>query len=192
VSTFSKVPAALILQSVTDGTKEFEAVAKAGERHQHNYYAWQYARRLYGLIPTCYDSNDFQSMRRIFLRQNIAWCKKHPGDVSGWSFLLFLMQQPGHDEAEHVDTIKDVLAFAEAIQWQKEALWHFLRTEVGCSEKLLPKDRNHFITRIRGLLETSVSMPSLTESPDASQRKTRSVPQRAIDWIDKFGINADL
>jgi hypothetical protein len=192
VSTFSKVPASVTLQSAPDVTKEFEAVLKAAERHQHNYYAWQYARRMYSLIHALCDSVDVQSVRTTFLVQNLAWCKKHPSDVSGWSFLLFLMQQPGYDEAEHVDTIKDVLAFVEAIRWQKEALWHFLRTDVGRSKNLLPEDRKHLIARIKDLLEAPASNPSPTDTSNAPILEFKSIPLRALDWIDEFGITTAL
>jgi hypothetical protein len=172
-------------------TKEFEAVLKAGERHQHNYYAWQYARRLYGLIPILCESTDAQSLRTSLLSQIMAWCKKHPRDISGWSFIMFLMQQREYDETEHVNTIKDVLAFAEALQWQKEALWHFLRTDVGRSRLLSSEDRKYCIARMKEVVEALISNQSLTDTSDASQHKLKSVPQKALDWIDEFGITAE-
>jgi hypothetical protein len=189
MSTFIQMPTSSVHpQLVPDVAKEIDAVLKAGERHKHNYYAWQYARRLCGSLHVSCELADRRPLTVRITSQILAWCRKNPGDISGWTFLLFLMHQPDYEEAEHINTIEEVLAFAEAMRWQKEALWHYLRTDVGCSKALSPGRREQLVARIRTLVELLASTPSPNDTHDAAQQKCKSAPQKALNWIDDFGI----
>ncbi|KAK6340142.1 hypothetical protein TWF730_001912 [Orbilia blumenaviensis] len=59
--------------------KEVSTVLRAAEAHPKNYYAWTYARWLVGVQGVGFNHEDV-----------VSWCMKHPGDVSGWSFLAWL------------------------------------------------------------------------------------------------------
>ncbi|KAL8797403.1 MAG: hypothetical protein Q9195_000558 [Heterodermia aff. obscurata] len=73
--------------------KELAVVMKAGERHPRNYYAWNYARDL--LRAICGGEEELGTRKVLMgesLREVHYWCLQHPGDISGWSFLLFLLR----------------------------------------------------------------------------------------------------
>jgi hypothetical protein len=171
--------------------KEFDAVLKAGERHRHNYYAWQYARRIHGFLDVSAVPADKRLLAHSWTKDLMAWCKRNPSDISGWSFLLFLMQQPNYNAKDHIANIEEVLAFVEAMHWQKEALWHCLRTDVGCSKSLSSRDRERFIARIRRLVRFLAITPSPNDEEDAAQQKCKSTPQRALNWINDFGVTSE-
>ena len=78
--------------------EELSIVLKAGERHPRNYYAWEYARHIFRIFGTFEEgSRDVVSQRnnQIILVETLKtvhqWCLMHPRDISGWSFLVFLL-----------------------------------------------------------------------------------------------------
>jgi hypothetical protein len=188
----------IFFKSAPNVTNEFDAVLKAGERHKHNYYAWQYSRRLYNLIKKIAEPAELKTLHVHVLRLVLAWCKQHPSDTSGWSFLSFLMQQSGlekngSDEASYINTIEEVLAYVETVGWQKEALWHYLRTDVGCNKNLDSTNRPKLVEKLRTIVHILDSAPSPTKTLDnTAQLKLKSVPQEALDWIHEFGIASEL
>ncbi|EPS41808.1 hypothetical protein H072_4206 [Dactylellina haptotyla CBS 200.50] len=58
---------------------EISTILRAAESHPKNYYAWTYARHLVLANHITFNHEDL-----------IAWCTRHPADVSGWSFLAWL------------------------------------------------------------------------------------------------------
>ncbi len=102
---------------------ELHIVMRAGERHPRNYYAWGYARALFAFILTIRSSSPnhhipsssfsaFPSdsapksesesaastalpLVLSVLRLTHNWCMAHPRDISGWTFLIFLIQKLG-------------------------------------------------------------------------------------------------
>lgn len=115
----------LELDNVSAGQKsafwrsELAAVCKSGQQHPKNYYAWQYARRLMPSIKSPEIIDEFALSVK-------DWCCKHPSDISGWSFLLFLVPdlQP---RSKRQDLVKDVLNYAINLQAEQESLWVFIR-----------------------------------------------------------------
>ncbi|KAF2035499.1 protein prenylyltransferase [Setomelanomma holmii] len=99
---------------------ELSTVCKSGERHPKNYYAWQYARNLMSRI------DDREAM--VDCAQHIKdWCCKHPSDISGWSFLAYLI--PEMERAwERENIVRDVIRYAMNFHSENESLWMFLRT----------------------------------------------------------------
>lgn len=109
---------------------ELEVVLKAAEMHQHNYYAFQYARRVLpqALKFLVADEKETTVTRTSQIHQAVTdrlllWCKAHPGDTSGWSFLEFWLRS----HPQHSTIIPGVLKYATNMSWQGEALWSFLR-----------------------------------------------------------------
>ena len=94
-------------------------VLVSGERHPKNYYAWMHARDLiYRQAPSTGDE---------LILATKKWCYKHHNDISGWMFLLFLLERwPGEME----EFIGEVLSLAIAFGWKNESVWYFLRNLV--------------------------------------------------------------
>ena len=80
--------------------RELRIVTKAAERHPANYYAWNYLRDLFAAVSAVSGGDVGREMGRAFrealavrsMREVHAWCLRHPRDVSGWSFLVFLLR----------------------------------------------------------------------------------------------------
>lgn len=111
---------------------ELTAVCISGERHPKNYYAWQYARNLWFLIRINWEATgaqggDLQNLAGACVGQVAEWCRVHPGDISGWSFLAYML--PSVDStAERTRIVDQALEYAVNINWQGESLWWFVRT----------------------------------------------------------------
>ena len=63
-----------------------KVVLQAADRHKSNYHAFLYARRLLAFLPGMLVSEDLVGRVHMF-------CLKHPRDISGWSFLAFLLER---------------------------------------------------------------------------------------------------
>ena len=123
--------------------RELETVMKAGERHPRNYYAWEYARQLYWLF-------DAASARHALLwdRQQLtvqalgvirAWCLMHPRDISGWGYLVFLLERGREftrrntvDSAKMVEreierVMRETGEFVKKYKWKGESIEWFLK-----------------------------------------------------------------
>lgn len=76
---------------------ELGIVMKAGERHPRNYYAWQYARLLFEMVEGDLDMATRREQEPVVetLGRVKEWCLLHPRDVSGWAFLVWLMERVG-------------------------------------------------------------------------------------------------
>lgn len=120
---------------------ELTIILRSAERHQHNYYAWQYARRLVSLLEPILSQEKSVEVRVSsgLLEETFTWCLQHPSDTSGWSFLLFLMQRPSPNTEKITITMRKIAKFAASYRWNKEALWHFLRTALLMTE-VVPED----------------------------------------------------
>lgn len=113
---------------------ELDAVFAAGERHPKNYYAWQYARHLFVKLQRKHtDGTDrswtvsYNSLMEMLTPLVKIWCCKHPSDISGWSFLSFLL--PRLESITMRQTmVEEVLDYAINLRFVHESLWVFLRT----------------------------------------------------------------
>ncbi|KAL8666213.1 MAG: hypothetical protein Q9202_001720 [Teloschistes flavicans] len=94
---------------------EMDIVMQAGERHARNYYAWNYARDVVRWARTAAEAgrghaeelagegmrgmvgleSDMEEEEEEEWKDRVAkvhrWCLAHPRDISGWSFLVFLL-----------------------------------------------------------------------------------------------------
>ena len=102
--------------------REMAVVLAAAERHRCNYYAWAHARRVVGGAA----SGDGERVLADVARDVERWCRAHPGDTSGWSFLGWCVRRPGRAVADNDRLVERVLGFAERIGWEREALWRFV------------------------------------------------------------------
>lgn len=78
---------------------------KAGDRHPKNYYAWSYARQLLTALSTGeilpspahqigkhqIDPTRMNQIATTSILPVQKWCLAHPRDISGWTFLEYLL-----------------------------------------------------------------------------------------------------
>ncbi|CAN8103759.1 unnamed protein product [Discula destructiva] len=94
----------------------------AGERHPKNYYGWCHARWLTSLIPEHQRSDVLQGL----VAATKSWCFRNHVDISGWSFLLFLLMKL--DGSASSSVLSETLKLAISLPWTNESTWDFLRT----------------------------------------------------------------
>jgi len=139
---------------------ELGVVERSGDRHPRNYYAWAYARWLLDFIAER-DPNGSAEGSTLFLAKRSAWrihdwCLAHPTDISGWSFLVYLLQLMKHEPGLQREIFESVWEFTSKLSWEGEAVWWFLRT-VLAMEGIMPagKRRQYFQSIVEGLQERS-------------------------------------
>ncbi|KAL8755671.1 MAG: hypothetical protein Q9184_004728 [Pyrenodesmia sp. 2 TL-2023] len=122
--------------------KELQIVMKAGERHSGNYHAWNHAREMVRLVmlflPTRTEewyenktvTKEIGEAWRSWIGALHRWCLGHPRDISGWSFLVFLMDQPMRHAEHGKDAVRDVFQntenFVKRFEWQGRSVDWFL------------------------------------------------------------------
>ncbi|KAF2872334.1 hypothetical protein BDV95DRAFT_492149, partial [Massariosphaeria phaeospora] len=136
---------------------ELNAVMKAGEQHPKNYYAWQYARRLF----TRTDNAHHHSFLVASAFSVKAWCCKHPSDISGWAFLIFLLPKL-QSVTTRMTVVKQVLEFATSLHFDKESLWAYLRTVLA--DATLEAERGVAVSLLRDYQKESTSTGAETSS----------------------------
>lgn len=136
------------IQKPCDVQRELtEVVMVAAERHPRNYYAWLQMR---WILETCagvgctkraldgYKSVELDYEPVLIAVQN--WCLRHPGDTSGWSFLLFVLFAEKFSEdttssfcpiEAHSSVFQEVLWSLNSFKWTHESIWVFLKTLAG-------------------------------------------------------------
>lgn len=139
---------------------ELGVVERSGDRHPRNYYAWAYARWLFEFIAER-DASGPAEGSNLFLARCSAWrihdwCLAHPTDISGWSFLAYLLQLMEHEPELQRGIFESVWEFTSKLSWEGEAVWWFLRT-VLAMEGIMPagKRRQYFRSIVEGLQERS-------------------------------------
>lgn len=134
---------------------ELVTVKRAGERHPRNYYAWNYARVLFEhLSLSLWGGVDYEMKRGIrrelatrSIRDVHRWCLQHPRDISGWSFVVFLLHvgdyvgdEDGEFEDEVGRAVRETREFVrkfgrrgESVEWFSRAVERFNAITVGNS-----------------------------------------------------------
>ncbi|KAF2794916.1 protein prenylyltransferase [Melanomma pulvis-pyrius CBS 109.77] len=128
---------------------ELDAVLKSGEWHPKNYYAWQYARRLLTRVESLY-ANDSDHAWKASYHEFLAtcasliraWCCLNPSDISGWTFLSFLLPRLNSLTSRR-RIVQQVLDYAINLQAKQESLWVFLRTVLA--DSILGHERDALI-----------------------------------------------
>ncbi|KAF5575255.1 prenyltransferase [Fusarium pseudoanthophilum] len=137
----------------------------SGERHPRNYYAWCHARYLVNtfVLPSSSSQKKISSM--IIASQK--WCFAHRNDISGWQFLLFLLdKQP----AETSPVFRETLKLAASFKWRNESVWYFLR--LVTARGVTNSDKEEFESLRKALWETAFE--------DSIEKKTL---ERAEQWL---------
>ncbi|KAG7407888.1 hypothetical protein LZL87_005828 [Fusarium oxysporum] len=136
----------------------------SGERHPRNYYAWCHARYLVNtFIPP---SSSQEGISRMIIATQ-KWCFAHHNDISGWQFLMFLLdKQP----AETSPVFRETLKLAASFKWRNESAWYFLR--LVAARGVTNTDKEEFESLRKTLWETA--------SEDSVEKKTL---ERAEQWL---------
>ena len=148
-------------------SSELAVILESGEHHPMNYYAFSYIRqfidllaRLLAQLPLDPSDNGLQPQQdQIFpsthgrimkslslrgvLQKTHTWCLSHPGDISGWSFLSFLLDK-ADDPSVRKSTVERTVQYATDIAWEGEALWSFLDNAVAKFDIPLDKSMAQF------------------------------------------------
>lgn len=95
-----------------------DVIFVSAERHPRNYYAWCHARLLLDLVGDL----DMD----ILVEDTKKWCFGHRSDISGWTFLQFLLERCHEDVL--LSVFRDTLELVESFRWRNESVWCFLRT----------------------------------------------------------------
>jgi hypothetical protein len=136
---------------------ELAVVLRAGEQHPKNYYAFSYMRQLHSAASRLFAFGDAAALVRqgntdsgelclssqlaqCMVDPTLTWCLAHPRDISGWTFLFFLLdtgivptdcyekdqgREPLISKGKNV--IDKVIHFAVNIAaWEGESLWTFV------------------------------------------------------------------
>ncbi|EJT69300.1 hypothetical protein GGTG_12919 [Gaeumannomyces tritici R3-111a-1] len=158
-------------------------VMVSAERHPRNYYAWCHARFLVAPLVSrssnpreggvdCYNG----ALEKI-LDSTKRWAFSHHTDVSGWSFLWFLLWPPaatwvqeGPGTSRAAAVVAEAAELAVSLRWTNQSVWTFLRTAAAVG--LLPHGRSVY-ERLRA------SLPH--DSPGLETLR------RAEDWTRDFG-----
>lgn len=147
---------------------ELNAVCKSGERHPKNYYAWQYARRLFVKARQSHTSSGVSQEKLILTCAALvkAWCLKHPSDISGWSFLIYVVPSIP-SVPQRAEIVQQVLEYAISLRWPGQSLWNFIRTVLAGSA--LQDERAPLIQEVHDY---------------ASKTASEHCARHAAKWID--------
>ncbi|KAK0706800.1 hypothetical protein B0T26DRAFT_654770 [Lasiosphaeria miniovina] len=154
--------------SVDVASDVVHVVSVAGERHPRNYYAWCHARFLSDLDPEDQGGKLLAAVK--------DWCWKHHTDISGWSFLYYLLSARGSPgSAASSATFSQVLERVRSLRLANESVWVFLRT-LAASGLVGEKEYAELVTVGHGL--------SGAAAAPTDQRVLRS----AMEWCDTYRL----
>jgi hypothetical protein len=143
-----------------------DVVFVAGERHPRNYYAWCHARFLMGLKSGISRPDILASVQ--------AWCFQHHTDISGWSFLSFLLhQESGSDIEVGCTTFTDVLNMVNSLRLANESVWVFLRTLAA--SRLVGDEQCAQLRAVQAAILENLTTPA-----------DQAVLRAAIDWCEAY------
>ncbi|KAK4167348.1 hypothetical protein QBC43DRAFT_140408 [Cladorrhinum sp. PSN259] len=143
-----------------------DIVCVAGERHPRNYYAWCHARFLMSLGN---NTNGQELLKTIQ-----AWCFQHHTDISGWTFLGFLLHVKSISDSRAINSVStQVLELVNSLRLVNESVWVFLRT-LAASGLIGDEEYSRFQHVQRQLVQVS------TDQAD------KAVLRSAIDWCESY------
>ena len=111
--------------------RELNIVMLAGGKHLANYYAWNYARDVLVLLESFMDGCSQQmDMAESSLEMIKQWCFQHPRDVSGWTFLVWLIERVS-GSSSRLGIVRGLLVDVDkwkcTMQWEGAAVDAFVK-----------------------------------------------------------------
>lgn len=161
-----------LLKSLTDDLTD--NVFISAERHPRNYYAWSHARYLVEVSPVAPGLGDAVEVTK-------KWCFKHHDDVSGWMYLLFVMDQLQAEKKrsgtescgrDSEKIFEETVNLAKSFRWRNESVWYFLRNFV--SSGLLGDGEKEAFRTALGDLEKGASPQDV------------AILRRAGTWLEQW------
>jgi len=144
------------------GAAELDVVRRSAQAHPRNYYAWEHAR----WVGAAMDGEESAAA----LRAQVGWCRRHVADVSGWTFLAWLLDRAAPPLRAQV--LADTLEYATVVPGH-EALWAFVRIAargVG---------RDAWLRALRGVAWEAYG--------DGEERaRDRMLRERTCAWLDRW------
>ncbi|KAM4066868.1 prenyltransferase [Hirsutella rhossiliensis] len=112
----------------------------SAERHPRNYYAWCHARLLIGLLESD-DKTRTDAAVSTILGDTKRWCFGHHNDISGWMFLLFLLEWC---PAGVASVLSETMQLTESFRWRNESVWCFLRSMMLAARVAGPQEEQFY------------------------------------------------
>ncbi|KAL2013945.1 hypothetical protein VTN00DRAFT_1470 [Thermoascus crustaceus] len=117
---------------------ELNVALRAGELHPKNYYAFSYMRQLHSVLSRAMEGdisqnragegesvNHSSELAGYLVDPVLTWCLAHPRDISGWIFLLYLLEASAVKQVQK-NVVRKVVQFALNVGWESESLWTFV------------------------------------------------------------------
>ncbi|KAF2441545.1 hypothetical protein P171DRAFT_337908, partial [Karstenula rhodostoma CBS 690.94] len=105
---------------------ELDAAIKAGERHPKNYYAWLYARRVVRKRRESLGGAEWEDFLGTCAQKVKVWCMLHVGDISGFSFLVWVLGLVGAP-GERARVVREMVRYVMDVRLANESPWTFVR-----------------------------------------------------------------
>ncbi|GAB1191520.1 hypothetical protein APSETT444_000699 [Aspergillus pseudonomiae] len=155
---------------------ELDIVFRAGELHPRNYYAFNYIRQVVGVLSNATKAQEGPSaLAESILDSTLSWCLAHPSDISGWMFMLYLLEAVPRADLQ-LNTVQRVVRYALDVGWEGESLWTF----VDLSVKALDLEETVINTLQR---VTGISYTTIVTVPDDSMKNTALPVQSWKSWL---------
>ncbi|KAB8257439.1 hypothetical protein BDV32DRAFT_127402 [Aspergillus pseudonomiae] len=155
---------------------ELDIVFRAGELHPRNYYAFNYIRQVVGVLSNATKGQEGPSaLAESILDSTLSWCLAHPSDISGWMFMLYLLEAVPRADLQ-LNTVQRVVRYALDVGWEGESLWTF----VDLSVKALDLEETVINTLQR---VTGISYTPIVTVPDDSMKNTALPVQSWKSWL---------
>ncbi|KAF7595435.1 hypothetical protein BBP40_006057 [Aspergillus hancockii] len=110
---------------------ELAIVLRAGELHPRNYYAFSYMRQVYSMLSGAMKKvpGGPSLLAESIIDSMLNWCLAHPSDISGWMFMLYLLEAVPEGDFRP-NAVDKVVRFALDVGWEGESLWTFVDLSV--------------------------------------------------------------
>lgn len=155
---------------------ELAVVHRAGELHPRNYYAFNYMRQVLGVLSDTTKARQGPSaLAESIIDLALPWCLAHPSDVSGWMFMLYLLEIVPKGDL-HPNVVKKVVGYALDVGWEGESLWTFI--DLSVQSLGLEETVRNTLQMIPGTSYTTISTVQ-----DESTRNTALPARSWKSWL---------
>lgn len=161
---------------------ELDAAIKSGQRHPKNYYAWQYARRVVKKTGELLAGAEREDFLTNCAQKVKAWCMLHAGDVSGFSFLMWVLGLvKASSERAHV--VKEIVTYVMDVRLANESSWTFVR--MALASGLVEEGEKRLI--LSEMDECRKELDSKGQAPQFRNKLTDT-----LEWIAKNEVSDDI
>ncbi|OGM39305.1 hypothetical protein ABOM_012016 [Aspergillus bombycis] len=152
---------------------ELAIVFRAGELHPRNYYAFNYIRQVFGVLSNT--TKGHSALAESILDSVLSWCLAHPSDISGWMFMLYLLEAVPKADLQP-NAVQKVVRYALDVGWEGESLWTFV--DLSVKSLSLEETVINTLQRVPGIAYTAI-----VSVPDESTKNTALPVQSWKSWL---------